>query len=103
MPASDKLLANFWYSKPNLKISQLGITSKPFKAKFPGVCKLSGIKIKVGDNLVYYADLPNGPCHVSVVNLHIWFPWNLGHLQPEVKIRLMEQIEKERWKNEVEN
>jgi len=56
-----------------LKLKKLGYTSKPFAAKFPGKCYLSGLKIQVGDEVAFYN---TKLCHTSAINVAIWF----GHI-----------------------
>ncbi len=81
-------------------LKALGSSSKPFKSKFPGTCGLSGLKIKVGDEVVYYLDKL---CHVVVVLHHAWFPWfpwsSPNQLSEANRNGLQQKIEANRKKN----
>jgi hypothetical protein len=78
-------------------LKKLGSSSSPFSAKFGGVCPLSGLKIKTGDEVAFYGTGTSSPCHVEAIVLHAWFPWT-GKLSPEKAIPLLQKIEKNREK-----
>jgi hypothetical protein len=93
------------FGMANKHMMKLGYESLPFKAKFPGTCSLSGVKIQIGDLVVFYS-VPGTPkqhavCHVPAVNYHIWFPWKHGDLSIEAKIAIVEVVAMEREKAKV--
>jgi hypothetical protein len=78
-------------------LKKLGMSSHPFKAKFPGACALTGLKILVGDTVAYYdGGHKGGPCHMAAISLHVWFPWVIGTLGQELKEDVRKRVEASR-------
>lgn len=55
------------------RLKKLGFGSKPFYAKYKGVCYYSSLPIVPGDMVVY--TVAKKIVHVAVLSMNFWYPW----------------------------